>query len=52
MRDDKFIIFHLIFVEKLSDEKVHKIIILGKHVDFVCDIETAKYDFNCGMRKN
>ena len=49
MRDDKFNVFHLNTVKKLSDEKVHKIVNLGKTFDFVYDIETESHDFNCGF---
>ena len=33
----------------ISDEKVHKIVNLGKINDFVYDIETETHDFNCGF---
>ena len=49
MRDDKFKIFQMIIVKNQSDEKVHKIINLGKTNDYVYDIETETYDFNCGF---
>ena len=49
MRNDKFNIFHLNTVNNVSDEKVHKIVILGKKNDYVYDIETETHDFNCGF---
>ena len=42
-------VFHLNTVNKMSDEKVHKIVNLGKKNDFVYDIETETHDFNCGF---
>ena len=48
-RDDKFNVFHLITVNKVSDEKVYKNIDLGKQNDYVYDTETEIHDFNCGF---
>ena len=33
----------------MSDEKVHKIINLGKQNDYVYDMKTEAHDFNCGF---
>ena len=49
MRDGKFNIFHPCDFKNLSDEKVHKIINLGKRIDYVYDIETESHDFNRGF---
>ena len=49
MRDDKFNIFDMITVKNQIDEKVHKIINLGKINDYVYDIETETHVFNCGF---
>ena len=47
MRDDKFNVFNLVKVYKMSDEKVHKVVNLGRKSDYVYDLETESHDFNC-----
>ena len=49
MRDDKYNVFNLVKVNKMSDEKVHKIMKLGRKSDYVYDLETESHDFNCGF---
>ena len=49
MRDDKFDVFNLVKVKRMSDSKVHKIVNLGKKNDYVHDLETESHDFNCGF---
>ena len=49
MRDDKFNVFNLFKVNKMSDEKVHKIVNLGRKNDYVYDLQTESHDFNCGF---
>ena len=49
IRDDKFNVFYLNTIKKLSDEKVHKIINLGKQNDYVYEKKTETHDFNCGF---
>ena len=49
IRDDKFNVFHLNTVNNISDNKVHKIINIGKQDNYVYDIETETHDFNCGF---
>ena len=49
MRDDKFNVFQLVTVKKMSDGKVHEIVNLGKKKEYFYDIETETHDFNCGF---
>ena len=50
MRDEIFDVFHLKIIAKMSDQKVHKILNLGKQNDYLYDIETETHDFNLGCR--
>ena len=34
---------------KMSDEKIHKIVKLGKSDDYAYNIETETHDFDCGF---
>ena len=49
MRDDNFNSFHLCNFKKLSDEKVHKIVNLGKPNDYAYDMKRESHDFYCGF---
>ena len=50
MRNDKFNVLDLVTVEnQRTDEKVHKVRILGKIEDYVFVIETETHDFNSGF---
>ena len=47
IRVEKFSVFHLNSLKETSDEKVHKIINIGKQNDYVYDIETETHELNC-----
>ena len=49
MRDDNFNVFHLCNVKKFSDEKVHKVIKLGKPNGYVYEVETESHGFIRGF---